>query len=108
MMVPSLVIWRNPGQTLFRRVFPPGRQRHGGQGSLAFWSDDCGLDNARLETFERTPTPLFASPYSVDAEVNNGRGPVDFRVSLGAADQTLVEFKLATRIEPYLELGTGC
>ena len=33
---------------------------------------------------------------SVDAEVNNGRGPVDFKVSRGSKDQTLVEFKLAS------------
>jgi hypothetical protein len=36
------------------------------------------------------------SPSSVDAEVNNGRGPVDFKVSRGASDKTLVEFKLAS------------
>jgi hypothetical protein len=33
--------------------------------------------------------------------VNNGRGPVDFKVSRGARDQTLVEFKLASN--PQLE-----
>lgn len=32
----------------------------------------------------------------VSREVNDGRGPVDFKVSLGAADKTLVEFKLAS------------
>lgn len=36
------------------------------------------------------------SPSSVDAEVNNGRGPVDFKVSRGSGDSTLVEFKLAS------------
>jgi hypothetical protein len=41
------------------------------------------------------------SPSSVDAEVNNGRGPVDFKVSRGANDKTLVEFKLASN--PQLE-----
>jgi hypothetical protein len=41
------------------------------------------------------------SPSSVDAEVNNGRGPVDFKVSRGARDKTLVEFKLASN--PQLE-----
>ena len=41
------------------------------------------------------------SPSSVDAEVNNGRGPVDFKVSRGANDQTLVEFKLASN--PQIE-----
>lgn len=36
------------------------------------------------------------SPSSVDSEVNNGRGPVDFKVSRGVSDKTLVEFKLAS------------
>ena len=37
----------------------------------------------------------FASPLDVNREVNNGRGPVDYKVSMGNADKTLVEFKLA-------------
>lgn len=36
------------------------------------------------------------SPSSVDPEVNAGRGPVDFKISRGAYDKTLVEFKLAS------------
>ena len=36
------------------------------------------------------------SPLDVNREVNNGRGPVDFKVSQGAANATLVEFKLAS------------
>ncbi|MCE3234753.1 MAG: hypothetical protein K0Q50_933 [Vampirovibrio sp.] len=32
----------------------------------------------------------------VNREVNNGRGPVDFKVSRGALDKSLVEFKLAS------------
>ena len=45
------------------------------------------------------------SPSSVDAEVNNGRGPVDFKISRGAKDNTLVEFKLASnsQLERNLE-----
>ena len=39
------------------------------------------------------------SPSSVDTEVNNGRGPVDFKVSRGSKDQTLVEFKLASNTQ---------
>jgi hypothetical protein len=39
------------------------------------------------------------SPSSVDSEVNNGRGPVDFKVSRGAKDKTLVEFKLASNAQ---------
>lgn len=34
--------------------------------------------------------------FDVNREVNNGRGPVDFKVSKGSADKTLVEFKLAS------------
>jgi hypothetical protein len=32
----------------------------------------------------------------VSREVNDGRGPVDFKISRGAADKTVVEFKLAS------------
>ena len=38
----------------------------------------------------------FASPHDVSREVNDGRGPVDFKISYGAFDKTLVEMKLAT------------
>lgn len=38
----------------------------------------------------------FATSYDVNAEVNNGRGPVDYKVSLGSANKTLLEFKLAS------------
>ncbi len=37
-----------------------------------------------------------ASTYDVNREVNNGRGPVDFKVSKGRRDKTLIEFKLAS------------
>lgn len=36
------------------------------------------------------------TPSDVNREVNNGRGPVDYKVSRGDADKTLVEFKLAS------------
>jgi len=38
----------------------------------------------------------FASASDVTREANDGRGPVDFKVSLGSKDKTLVEFKLAS------------
>jgi hypothetical protein len=38
----------------------------------------------------------FASPYDVNREVNNGRGAVDYSISIGAEDKALVEFKLAS------------
>lgn len=37
----------------------------------------------------------FATSFDVNAEVNNGRGPVDYKISFGKSDMTLVEFKLA-------------
>lgn len=33
--------------------------------------------------------------FDVNREPNNGRGPVDFKVSYGAGDKSLIEFKLA-------------
>lgn len=38
----------------------------------------------------------YASDDDVNAEVNNGRGPVDYKISRGSSDSTLVEFKLAS------------
>lgn len=34
--------------------------------------------------------------FDFNAEVNNGRGPVDFKVSKGSQDKTIIEFKLAS------------
>ena len=36
-----------------------------------------------------------ATPSDVSREVNDGRGPVDFKISRGRYDKSLVEFKLA-------------
>lgn len=38
----------------------------------------------------------FASDYDVNREPNNGRGPVDYAISKGSKDKTLIEFKLAS------------
>ena len=37
----------------------------------------------------------YATPSDVTREANDGRGPVDFKISRGASDKSLVEFKLA-------------
>jgi hypothetical protein len=37
----------------------------------------------------------FATPSDFNSEVNNGRGPADFKISRGSKDKTIVEFKLA-------------
>ena len=38
----------------------------------------------------------YGSPLDVNREVNNGRGPVDYKISYGKENSTLVEFKLAS------------
>jgi hypothetical protein len=41
----------------------------------------------------------FGSLFDVNREPNNGRGPVDFKVSIGASDKSLIEFKLASNTQ---------
>ncbi len=50
----------------------------------------------------------FATPSDISREVNDGRGPADFKASRGATDKTLVEFKLAknSRLEQNLAKQT--
>lgn len=38
----------------------------------------------------------YGSSLDVNREVNNGRGPVDYKISFGKTNSTLVEFKLAS------------
>ena len=47
----------------------------------------------------------FGTVFDVNAEVNNGRGPVDYKVSKGNMDKSLVEFKLAknTKLKQNLQ-----
>jgi hypothetical protein len=47
----------------------------------------------------------LGSSYDVNREANNGRGGVDFKISKGSADKTLIEFKLAsnTALEKNLQ-----
>ena len=37
----------------------------------------------------------YGSTFDINREVNNGRGPVDYKLSKGAFDSSLIEFKLA-------------
>jgi hypothetical protein len=50
----------------------------------------------------------YATPSDVTREANDGRGPADFKVSRGARDKTIVEFKLAknTQLERNLRKQT--
>jgi len=47
----------------------------------------------------------YATPSDVTREANDGRGSADFKISRGATDKTIVEFKLAnnTQLERNLE-----
>jgi hypothetical protein len=41
----------------------------------------------------------YGTKHDFGAEANDGRGPVDFKVSYGAKDKSLVEFKLASNTQ---------
>ncbi|MEG2909154.1 MAG: hypothetical protein RR945_08030 [Erysipelotrichaceae bacterium] len=47
----------------------------------------------------------YATDFDVNREVNNGRGPVDFKVSKGSINSSLIEFKLAsnTKLKKNIE-----
>ena len=64
---------------------------------------------AKEDTIQRIfKLTWYASPYDVNSEVNNGRGPADYKVSFGSGDSTIVEFKLAksTSLERNLRSQT--
>lgn len=50
----------------------------------------------------------YGTPSDVSTEVDDGRGPADFKISRGSRDKTIVEFKLAsnTRLRRNLEKQT--
>lgn len=62
-------------------------------GYRVFYSD--GIPIAKEDTIQRIfKLTWYATPFDVNSEVNNGRGPADYKVSYGANDSTIVEFKL--------------
>ena len=64
-------------------------------GYRIFYKD--GKPIAQEEVIQRVfRLTWFASPLDVNSEVNNGRGPADYKISFGARDSTIVEFKLAS------------
>lgn len=72
-------IENNDGYRLFNRGgqgFSTERELH-----LAFGLVWCGTE------------------FDINREVNNGRGPVDFKASFGAGDKSLIEFKLASNTQ---------
>lgn len=62
-------------------------------GYRIFYKDHVAI--ASEETVQRIfRLTWFGTDYSVDSEVNNGRGPADYKISYGQRDSTIVEFKL--------------
>lgn len=63
-------------------------------GYRIFYKDGKAIANE--DTIQRIfRLTWYASPYDVNSEVNNGRGPADYKVSFGRGDSTIIEFKLA-------------
>lgn len=63
-------------------------------GYRLFWKDNQPIRKEEdLQLLYRLT--WFGTPSDVNREVNNGRGPVDYKVSRGSSDRSLVEFKLA-------------
>jgi hypothetical protein len=64
-------------------------------GYRVFYKD--GKPIASEETIQRIfRLTWFATPFDVNSEVNNGRGPADYKISFGERDSTIVEFKLGS------------
>ena len=61
---------------------------------------------ADLQTLYRLT--WYATDSDVSREANDGRGPADFKISRGAADKTIVEFKLAKNTQLERNLKKQC
>ena len=73
-------------------------------GHRLFYHDGVPIERERdLQILYRLV--WFGTPSDVGTEVNDGRGPVDFKIARGAKDKTLVEMKLAknSHLERNLE-----
>lgn len=61
-----------------------------------FWDDDNLLPRRESDVQLIFKLTWFKSVFDYNAEVNNGRGPVDGKASIGSFDKSLIEFKLAS------------
>lgn len=61
-----------------------------------FWDGDNLLPRKESDVQLMFKLTWFRSVHDYNSEVNNGRGPVDGKASLGADDKSLIEFKLAS------------
>ena len=62
----------------------------------AFLAQMKKIDENSLQILFKGLCSIQESLYRFDREVNNGRGPVDFVISKGSNDSTIIEFKLAS------------
>ena len=76
-------------------------------GHRLFWENGVRISTER-DLHILYKLTWFGTTLDASAEVNDGQGPVDFKISMGASDKTLVEFKLAknTRLKSNLEKQT--
>lgn len=74
-------------------------------GYRIFWSGNEQLIERESDVQILYQLVWYLTISDVNREVNNGRGPVDFKISRGSADKTLVEFKVAknTKLQQNLE-----
>lgn len=63
-------------------------------GHRIFWHNGKAIQR-ESDLHVLTRLVWFGSPSDVGAEANDGRGPVDYKISRGAFDKTLIEMKLA-------------
>lgn len=70
-----------------------------------FWDGENLLPRHEMDVQLIFKLTWFRSAYDLNAEPNNGRGPVDFKASFGSGDKCLIEFKLAsnTKLKRNLE-----
>ena len=80
-------------ESLDRVLFLKHEIEHNGAFRLFYDKDQPIQRESDLQILYRLT--WFATPSDFNSEANNGRGPVDFKVSRGSKDKTLVEFKLA-------------
>lgn len=60
-----------------------------------FWNGDSLLPRRESDVQSLFKLTWFGSAFDANAEVNNGRGPVDFKISNGSWNKALIEFKIA-------------
>lgn len=65
-------------------------------GYKLFYDSEGNIIRREIDLQKYFKAVWYASDFNADSEVNNGRGPVDFKVSYGKNDQTIIEFKLAS------------